>query len=393
MRTSKGLVIGFLLLGAEAVGASESLALTSLERLRYDPGTREIVLEAKGPITPLSHYREELGAWVIDFRNARKVRDFSLPGLPDGPIVGLTIKQLNPRWVRMAFRLEGHRGSPFSTWRMVADSYRVKLRPPRVARPLRRPVEAANFQGPAFATRAFEEAPSQRPVDDRAWRWRTMSQMLLSTNIGHFNRGPSLAGARLSYQGTHRSHQPTMRGYLLCHIEQQTLRFAESRYDYGSLVSSLALSHPVTPWLHVFEGGAMRASVANAFQTMSLLDTDLFGGVGTYGAGPANGLWYGTLSAERMAAGTLRDSYYGQSLRLGYQIGVASMDVQIQGTVQRVDPMILSKASYRAYVYSAVDRALSSRAHIGVRALLGTQQSPESFSWFTEGGPYLQATF
>lgn len=392
MRTSRGLAIGLLLMGAVAASAGDALALTGLERLRYDFGTRELVLEARGPITPLSRYRADLGAWVIDFRNARFAGDISLPGLPEGPIVGLTTSTLNSKWVRLALRLDGHQGSPFSAWRMVGRTYRVTLRP-HLVEPRLPSRAVASFQGQRLLLRAFEEVPSHRPVADESWRWHARSQILFSSNIARFNRGPSLVGARLSYQGTHRSYQAPARGYMLGHIEQQTLRFVESRYDYGSFVSSLALSHPVTSWLHVFEGGAMMVSAANAFQPMSFLDTDLYGGLGTYGAGPLDGTWYGTLSAERIGARTLGLSYYGQTLRLGYQVRLASMDAQIQGTVQRVDPMILSTPTYRTYAHSTLEGAWTSGVRFGVRALLGTQQSPESFSWFAEGGPYLQATF
>lgn len=397
-RTSQLLLFGFLLVGAEALGASASLALTELDRLRYDARTREIVLEARGPITPLSRYRPELKAWVIDFRNARFLGDFTMQDVPDGPIAGLMINQLNKKWVRMAFMLDGHKGSPFSSWRMHGKTYRVKLRPGvKVVRlplkPKPGPVPFAAHDAEAFRARALEPAASLLPAADKAWRWKAMSQMLLSSNIAHFGRGPSMAGARLSYQGIHQSYQPSMKGYLLGHVEQQTLRFAESRYDYGSLVSSLAMSHPITPWLHVFEGGALMVSQANAFRTLSFLDTDLFAGVGTYGRGPGNGLWYGTLSAERLDARALRNSYYGQSLRLGYQLKVASSDVQLQGTVQRVDPMIISPSTYRAFAYSTMEQELTPGLRIGLRALLGTQQSPTKFDWFTEGGPYLQATF
>lgn len=389
-RTSKALVLGLLCMGTEAVHASPSLAQTVLGNLKYDPRTREIVLEAKGPITPLSSYHPELAAWVIDFRNARYRGKVHLAGAPDGPIAGLLINQLNKKWVRMAFHLDGTHGSPFSSWRMVGKTYRVKLRAPepRLAMPAETPIGSYRE---AYSVPPFEGA-SVRRTEDATWRWRSMSQMLLSSNIAHFSRGPSLAGARLSYQGTHRSYQPLARGYLLGHIEQQTLRFAEPRYDYGSLVGSLALSHPLTPWLHAFEGGAMLVSQANTFQALNFLDTDLFTGVGTFAAGPA-GLWYGTLTAERMTARALRNSYYGQTLRLGYQLEVASTDVQLQATMQRVDPMILSPSTYRAFAYSALERELSPGVRIGVRGLMGTQRSPESFSWFTEGGPYLQASF
>lgn len=392
MRTSRGIAIGLLLVGAVAAGAGEAQALTGLERLLYDSGTRELVLEARGPITPLSRYRADLGAWVIDFRNARFAGDLSLPGLPEGPIVGLTTSTLNPRWVRLALRLDGHQGSPFSAWRMVGKTYRVTLLPRMVA-PRVPSREVASFQGQPLLLRAFAEAAGHRPVADESWRWHARSQVLFSSNIARFNRGPSLAGARLSYQGTHRSYQALAGGYMLGHIEQQTLRFVESRYDYGSFVSSLALSHPVTPWLHVFEGGAMMVSAASAFQPMTFLDTDLYGGLGTYGAGPLDGTWYGTLSAERIGARTIALSYYGQTLRLGYQVRLAAMDAQIQGTLQRVDPMILSRPTYRTYAHSTLEGAWSSGVRYGIRALLGTQQSPESFSWFAEGGPYLQATF
>ncbi len=399
-RTSQVLVIGLLLVGVEAVGASASLALTELDRLRYDPATRELVLEAKGPITPLSCYRKDLGAWVIDFRNARFVGDFTLRDMPDGPIAGLVINQLDKKWVRLALQLEGHKGSPFSSWRMVGKTYRVKLKPSaqvvRMRVPTARPAAppfAARYQAAPYAASAREATYGLATESPKAWRWRAMSQMLLTSNVAHFGRGPSLGGARLSYQGTHQSHQPMLRGFLLGHIEQQTLRFADSRFDYGSLVTSMALSHPLTPWLHVFEGGAMMVSAANAFQTLSFLDTDLYGGLGTYGRGFANGTWYGTLSAERLDARALRNSYYGQTLRLGYQVKLASTDVQVQGTVQRVDPMIVSKPTYRAYAYSALEQELAPGLRVGVRALVGTQQSPETFSWFTEGGPYLQAHF
>lgn len=390
-RTSQALAIGLFLLGAEVIGASPVLALPLLDRLSLDPRTGEIVLEATGPITPLSSFQTARQAWVSDFRDAQNQSKVFWTWAPDSPSAGLMSHQPDSRWVRFAIARDGYRGSPFSALRFLGKSYRVKLRqPPKSVRQAgARPL--GSYQGEPLTVRF--EATSLPVTMDASWRWRAMSQMLLSTNIAHFNRGPSVAGARLSYQGTHRSYQPLVKGFLLGHIEQQTLRFAEPRYDYGSLVTSMALSHPINSWLHVFEGGAMLVSAANALQGLSFLDTDLFAGIGTYGAGPGNGLWYGTLTAERMAARALQDSYYGQTLRLGYQVGVASMDFQIQATVQRVDPMILSSATYRAYAQSSMEREVASGVRLGIRALLGSQQRPESFSWFTEGGPYLQASF
>jgi hypothetical protein len=252
---------------------------------------------------------------------------------------------------------------------------------------------------PAFFKLAL--APASRldavrwhaPGFDPAWQWRSGSQAVFTSNVGQFERGAAALGSRHRLSGFFYQAQPLLHGHLVGHVDHQALRFSEPRYNYASLMGSVSLTHMLSPRVHLFEGGAMLDRQAQATTDLAVLDTSLFAGVGTYGNLGATGAWAATVSAERIAAQALRDSYYGQSLRLR-ALGPLGTQATVQGqlTVQRIDPVVRTTPFLRAYLEGTVDRVVWAGLHLGLQSQLGFQARDTRDVYFT-AGPYLQVAF
>ena len=237
----------------------------------------------------------------------------------------------------------------------------------------------------------FPEFEKTFPLDGSLWRWRSASKLLFSSNIMQFAKGPSAMGGGLGYQGDFQRAVPlgNWRGY----VEQQSLFFGDPRFDYGDLLVSMDWEHQPLPRYYLFEGGAMLFSMSK-YLNARFFNTSAFAGAGTFGDFPGGGIWLANLTFDQVSADALRDSYYGQSLRLGYHGALDPfVDFQLNGTLQRVDPMIRSTPFLRGFFQASIEKQIRPEISIGVNALLGARQRPNEFSTYSTFCPFLQTRF
>lgn len=277
--------------------------------------------------------------------------------------------------------------------------------PGRLARPLehvlpplsraweRTPLLARALARPIAAARAFG-SPWHAPGFDPAWQWRTSSQVLYTSNTAPFEGGTPAWGTRHRLTGFFYQEEPVLRGFAVAHVDQQAMRFTDPRLDYQSLLGTLAFTHPILPHLHVFEGGAAQDREPTNVGDYALVDTSLYAGLGAFGDFGPDAAWGATLTAERVAAASLRESYYGQSLRLLYlnTFGHSAV-VRGQATVQRIDPVVRTIPFVRGYLEASVERVVGAGMHLGLQAQLGVQQTATMRDAFVVGGPYMQVSF
>lgn len=254
---------------------------------------------------------------------------------------------------------------------------------------------------PAHAQRPAPEAPILRLATDfGSWRWRTGSQAVFASNVLNLVQGPTGMGANLNLRGTLQQYVPEAHGHLVGYIEQQSMRFVDPSFDHGRLATSFALNHaqlpkrPFLPTLHLFEGGTLFYRMADRYATANYLDADLFAGVGASGLLPFGGSWFSTLTIDRMMASVLRESYYGQTFRVGATRSMnGRFQLSLQGTAQRIDPMILSTPFLRCFVHCSAESEVRPGLSLGVQALAGAQQMRTGLGTFLHTGPYLQTRF
>lgn len=227
--------------------------------------------------------------------------------------------------------------------------------------------------------------PSHSPFTLKAspWKWRTESQLVHSTNLRTFGNGPAATGVRLGVRGEYQQYLPAARGYLLGALEQQTLAFSEPRYDHERLALSLAMEHPLWSRLRPFEGASLFHARTSLSPEDSLTDADFFAGLGLF-EGTRQEHWFMTLTADSFLA-QRNLGYYGQAFRLGG----ARPGWSLQGTVQRVDPIIRSTPFLRVFLQASAEKAIQPIA-FGMRLQAGAQSGEPGFAAF---GPYLQLRF
>ncbi|MDB5101756.1 MAG: hypothetical protein JWM80_6177, partial [Cyanobacteria bacterium RYN_339] len=260
-------------------------------------------------------------------------------------------------------------------------------RPPALARALG--LAASPAKAAEQALRGFKLGGR-----DPLWQWRTSSQALYTSNVGQFERGAPAWGTRHRMMGFFYEPVPIARGAVVAHVDHQALRFTEPRYDYQSLLGSFALTHPVVPHLHLFEGGAMLDRQPLNATDLALLDTSLYAGLGVFGNFSPTSAWSTTLTVERVAAPSLAQSYYGQALKLRYlgQLGgVATLAGQ--ATVQRIDPVVRTTPYFRGYLEGSLERLLLAGVRAGVQTQLGLENGSQGRQAFCVVGPYMQVTF
>lgn len=395
VRLPRSPLVALVLLGVHAASwAPGAWGLTQLRRISYDPLSRRIVIKADGPLAPLSYLVAADNCWEIELRHTDYSHlTFDLQDLPADPVRGFVFNVSKPATARVIFYLSRPAPFPYRDRAITRHAYSVGLGPLTKAGP-------SVSVGARFALKPVEKRPLPYPEwamigpASSHWDWQTSSQVLFSSNVFQFNDGPSQAGARLSYRGLYRQYLPQVHGVLLGDVEQQSLRFVEPRFDYGNVVTSVALNHTLSPWIQLFEGGAMQYSKADFMPEASFLDSNLFTGAGIFGKAPGGGMWYGSLTVDRVATSLLRDSYYGQALRLGYRrLLFWNLSLQGQGTLQRVDPMVVSTPFFRSYLYGSLETRAKRGWSYGVRALSGAQQLSGTLSWYSEVGPFLQTRF
>lgn len=388
-------LVALALLGIHGgVSAPSAWGLTELQHISYDPQSRRIVIKANGPLAPLSYLVATKNCWVIELRHTDYAHlRFELRNLPAEPVQGFMFTFSQPATARVIFYLKRPAPFPYRDRAITSNAYCVGLGSVTSA-------SQSAQTGSQFALQPERKRPVPYPEwamvgpESSHWDWQTSSQVLFSSNIFQFNDGPAQAGALLSYRGLYRQYLPQVHGMLLGDVEQQSLRFVEPRFDYGDVVTSVALNHTLSPWIQWFEGGAMQYSKADFMPQASFIDSNLFTGAGIFGSAPGGGMWYGSLTVDRVATSLLRDSYYGQALRVGYQRPLLwNLSLQGQGTLQRVDPMVISTPFFRSYLYGSLETRTKRSWSYGVRALSGAQQVSGKLGWYSEVGPFLQTRF
>ncbi|MNS44550.1 hypothetical protein D3C72_769950 [compost metagenome] len=281
----------------------------------------------------------------------------------------------------------------------------VSGRPSRPAAPgvRKRPQEPWAIEVPGLAQglvdrlRVAPAAPEgfrwRQPALDAAWRWRSTSQMIYTSNVGLVTPEAAGWGALHRYQGSFHQGVPALRGYLMGHAEHQRLRFAEPRYDFDSMLHAMAMTHHLGGLVHAFEGGAMMYRRGAYSLANDMIDTDLFAGLGLFGnLGPLT-QWSTTLTADRVTAASLSGSYYGQALRTRWS-GPMPLGAWLQADamVQRLDPVIIGAPSYRWYGDVAIEKALAARWRVALQARWGGQLGVAP-AWYVQGGPSLSLWF
>jgi hypothetical protein len=229
---------------------------------------------------------------------------------------------------------------------------------------------------------------------DPIWQWRSSSQALFTSNVGQFERGAAAWGTRHRMMGFYYEPLPLAKGAVVAHLDHQALRFTNPRYDYQSLLGSVALAHPLAPHLHVFEGGAMLDRQPLNATDLALVDTSLYAGLGTFGNLGPTAAWSATLTAERVAATALAESYYGQALKLRFLKdwgGLATLNTQ--ATLQRIDPVVRTTPYFRGYLEGSLDRFLLANVKAGVQGQAGIETGVQGQQAFFVLGPYMQVTF
>jgi hypothetical protein len=159
-------------------------------------------------------------------------------------------------------------------------------------------------------------------------------------------------------------------------------------------LGSFALTHPLAPHLHLFEGGAMLDRQPLNATDLALLDTSLYAGLGMFGNfGPAHA-WSAALTAERVAATSVAESYYGQALKLRYMGRLGSLaTLGGQATLQRIDPVVRTTPYFRGYLEGSVERLLWAGVRSGLQAQLGLENGSQGGQSFFVLGPYMQVAF
>lgn len=194
------------------------------------------------------------------------------------------------------------------------------------------------------------------------WLWEKGTQVMASS---HPHLPQTELGTRLSTQGKCLVPVPLLRAYALGYVEHQTLYFQDATHDYGDVLSSFALTHPLLGPLQIYEGAALiyRQGLA---EKMERTDSSWFMGLAL-----THRQWFGTLTLERYQDQAPGGSYYSQTLRGGLRQDFAASTVLLQGSLQRVDPVIRQAPMFRGSLYASYDRYFGKTTSLGLQAYWG----------------------
>lgn len=232
---------------------------------------------------------------------------------------------------------------------------------------------------PAYAPWHF-----QSEIPFSPWSWDKDIQLMASSLP---NLPMTELGTRLSTRGKSLFPVPLLRGYGLGYIEHQTLFYQTSNHDYGNVLTSFALTHPLFGPLQVYEGTALvyREGLA---EPLERCDFSWFLGVGI-----THRHCFGTLTLEKYQDQTPGGSYYSQTLRGGLRQDFAESTVLLQGSIQRVDPVVRQTPSLRCALYASYERYLGKAMSLGLQCYWGLPPLGSETNSRLDIGPTLRIRF
>lgn len=236
------------------------------------------------------------------------------------------------------------------------------------------------------AYRAHGVDSIDRPGTAPGRRWVTRATSRVIQDLG----GSSpLASPALGLQAAY-SDEGSPLGFLSCHVRQEA-RFNDGLRADRTVLTGLAAVQPVLPFLSTFQGAQIqsnRPEGANAD-----LRSRMYGGLGVLRPATTSGLWYSLISVDRVANENWASSYYSQSFRLGLKQRLAgAVDLGVQGSVERIDPMVRSTAFFRA-VGELDLRLVQESFEVGTRLVLVYPQLGNFQQRNAILAPYFESSF